>query len=37
VLVLATRAFLSIPGIGKRNFQGPRSLVLVFTLGIVLK
>jgi len=37
VLVLATRALLSLPGLRTLNLEGPRKTVLVFFLGFVLK
>lgn len=37
VLVVMTRALLSLPGIRTLNLEGPRKTVLVFVLGFALK
>ncbi|MBF5040769.1 hypothetical protein FGE12_00055 [Aggregicoccus sp. 17bor-14] len=37
LLVLGTRAVLTLPGLRTANLEGPRKTVLVFTLGFVLK
>jgi len=37
VLVVATRALLSLPGLRTFNLEGPRKTVLVFFLGFILK
>lgn len=37
VLVLGTRALLSLPGIRTLNLEGPRKTVVVFTLGFIVK
>ncbi len=37
LLVLGTKALLSVPGLKTLNLEGPRKTVLVFTLGFVVK
>ncbi|HET9452308.1 MAG TPA: poly-gamma-glutamate biosynthesis protein PgsC/CapC, partial [Aggregicoccus sp.] len=37
LLVLATKAVLTLPGLRTMNLEGPRKTVLVFTLGFLLK
>ncbi|MGE0868471.1 MAG: poly-gamma-glutamate biosynthesis protein PgsC/CapC [Kofleriaceae bacterium] len=37
ILVMITKAALSLPIVRRRNLEGPRKLVLVFTLGFLLK